>query len=310
MPLFDPHFLARLESLALTARRQRSGNRSGQAVGRKLGDGLEFADHREYTPGDELRHLDWHAYGRLGRLFIRRFHQHTDRVIHLLVDASASMRTGEGEIAASGEAPASCSKFDLARRIAAALAFLALNNHDRAALSLVREGTVDESASGSRHKDQIFPLMQFLERAEPTGRANLGAALRRFAEETRESGAVVIISDFLEEDPLEGGLDALAARGHELVGIQVLAPSEADPESVPALRGPLRLSDCETGAVLRPALTRSLAEAYRAEAAEFFARLDEAFVSRRGSSIRALTHQPFERFVLDLVRVGLAAGQG
>src|SRR5215212_6431099 len=122
--LFDPQFLARLEDLALVARRRRAGAGAGQAGGRKLGDGLEFADHREYVPGDELRYLDWHAYARLGRLFIRMFHQHTDRVVHILIDCSASMESGAGE----GRAGTAPSKFDHARRIAAALAYLALNN--------------------------------------------------------------------------------------------------------------------------------------------------------------------------------------
>jgi uncharacterized protein (DUF58 family) len=322
MSLFDPNFLAGLEYLALVARRRQAGAQSGGAAGRKLGDGLEFADHRDYVFGDEPRYIDWPAYGRLGRLFVRLFHQHTDQIVHVLVDGSASMVAGAGEhspvpIPAEGRRretaePAAmspgASKFDAARRIAAALAYLALNNLDRASVAAFRSGRAERVHPTARGRDQIFGLMKYLEGLAPAGPAGTNEALREFAARTGEPGTVVVIGDFLDAEPIEPGLDALRSRGHDVLGVQMLAPSEIDPTIAADLRGRLRLEDAETGAAATVPMTASLARAYVAEAEAHAAALAAAFAGRQAALVRTNSAVPTDAFVLELIRRGLAAG--
>jgi uncharacterized protein (DUF58 family) len=292
-PLFGDTFLSRLEGLALLAKRERGGAGAGGHAGRKIGDGLEFADHREYVPGDELRYLDWPAYARTGKLYVRRFHSHTDRVVHVLADASASMRGA---------------KFDAARRIAAAMAYLALNAGDRAGVAAFRGGVPDEALPTSRGRDRIWPVLAALEAMTASGVGDWAAAARVFAERVREPGLVVIVSDFLEDDPPGPALDALAARGHDTLGIQVLDRAEIDPASGGLPSGRAKLTDSETGESAAVTMTESLAEAYRAEVAAFLAGLDSAFASRRAELVRTTADVPFEDFLRELLRRGTLAG--
>jgi uncharacterized protein (DUF58 family) len=309
MPLFGPDFLARLEHLALTARRSRASAGGAGAVGRRIGDGLEFADHREYVAGDELRYLDWAAFGRLERLFVRRFHQHSDRVVHVLVDASASMGLGVGERSAPGRA-AGPSKFDAARRIAAALAYLALNNLDRTAVAGFRDGRPDEAAASARGRDQIFPVLSYLERLACGGGGRWPDALRMWADRSREPGLVIVVSDLLEEAPVEPALEAAAAGGHEVRAVAVAAPSELDPQAAEGgAGGRLRLIDVETSQELRPTMSASLAEAYRAEAEACRRELADAFAARRAALVRTTSDTPFEEFLTELLARGWAGGE-
>lgn len=290
--LFGPDFLAGLEAVALAARRQGASSSSGGRAGRRLGDGLEFADHREYVPGDELRTLDWPAYARLGKLFVRQFHQHDDRVVHVLVDASASMAGA---------------KFDTARRRAAVLAYLALANLDRAVVSEVRDGRVGSAGAPSRRgRDQVFAVMEQLAGMVAGGTCGWVGAVRAYADRVREPGLVVLLGDLWEDADPGPALDALAARGHEFFAVQVVEPAELDPAADPVFRGRMRLTDVESGDDARPVVTASLLEAYREEAAAFMADLQSRFTARRAGLVRTTTATPTLRFVRDLAATGLA----
>jgi uncharacterized protein (DUF58 family) len=227
---FDERFLRRLEALSLAIRRTTAGQRRGGRRSRRLGAGLEFADHRDYAPGDDLRHLDWNLYGRLGRLALRRYEEDEDLSIDLLVDASASMGLG---------APP---KLDLALQLAAALAYIGLSNLDRVAPTAL--GAETSSLPPARGKGRILPILRFLDGVAPTGRTPLCAAVAEFlARRSQRRGLAILISDFYDATGARAALEVIRRHRLQAVAIQVSAPDEL----APVLRGDLTLRDAETG---------------------------------------------------------------
>ena len=147
----------------------------------KRGRGLEFADHRPYAPGDDYRHIDWKAYKRLNRLLLRLFDEERDLSIYLMLDVSRSM--------------AEPAKFDMARRIAAALCYIGLAHLDRLTIVPFGRGLGHESSPG-RGKGRIFRVFEALEQLEASGPTDLRESCKAFASRPRQLGLVVIISDF------------------------------------------------------------------------------------------------------------------
>jgi len=166
---FDERFLRKLESLVLTIRRsvRMSGLLRANRTSKRVGAGLEFADHRDYVPGDDLRYLDWNLYGRLGRLALRLFQEEEDLLLEVLVDASASMGVGR---------PA---KLDLALQIGAALGYIGLANLDRVAVTALGEDQAPPLAP-ARGKGAILPILRTLEGVRASGRTGLATAVRAF----------------------------------------------------------------------------------------------------------------------------------
>ncbi|MEM7354207.1 MAG: DUF58 domain-containing protein [Acidobacteriota bacterium] len=242
--LLDPAFLRRLEGLTLRAPRRHVGQLTGAERSPRRGAGLEFADHRAYVAGDDLRHLDWPLLGRLGRPFIKTYEQEQDLPVHLLLDTSRSMAFGEP------------GKWLAAARLAAALAHVALSSHDRVGVGLFDGGGLRPHAP-ARGQGALFPLLRFLQKAHPGGDAGGTRALRLHATAARP-GLTLILSDFLDRD-FESLLRPYLHRRHSLVLIQLLAPQELDP----TLEGDLELHDTESGERLEVTLGASELAAYR-----------------------------------------------
>src|SRR3954451_20398988 len=156
MPLFDSDFLKKLEYLSLVSKRVFRGSLMAQRRTMQLGGGIEFADHREYTPGDDFRYLDWNLYARHDELLLKRFQEEEDLHVYFLLDCSRSMGFG---------APP---KFDYARRVAAALAYIALADLDRIAVTAFAADIVDDLPL-TRGKGRILALLKFLENLTPAG---------------------------------------------------------------------------------------------------------------------------------------------
>jgi uncharacterized protein (DUF58 family) len=228
---FDDRFLRKLESLALTIRRTTAGQRHGGRRSRRLGAGLEFADHRDYAAGDDLRYLDWNLYGRLGRLALRLFEEDEDLSIDLVIDASASM--------ALGTPP----KLDLALQLGAALAYIGLHNLDRVAVTAL--GAEGSGLPPARGKGRILPILRLLDRVRPVGRTPLTVEVRGLLARRsgRRRGLVVLISDFYDAAGARAALEVIRRHRLAAVAIQVSAPDEL----APILRGDLTLRDAETG---------------------------------------------------------------
>jgi len=282
---FEDDFLKKLEYLHVVSKRAFAGQNRADRLARKRGRGLEFADHRGYSPGDDFRHIDWKAYRRLNRLLLRLFDEEQDLPIYLFIDSSRSM--------------AEPGKFDQARRIAAALCYIGLAHLDRVTMLTFGSGLGDERVPG-RGKGRIFRVFEVLEKLEATGGTDLRESFKQFASRTRQQGLAVVISDFLDPAGFEPGLKMLASMGHDVFAVHITSRRDRDPGAL----GEIRFVDAETGEVrdveVTPALVAAYDTAWHAHADEverFCGRYDLGY-------IRADAEQPFQDVILKTFRKG------
>ena len=222
-PLFDSAFLAKLEQLHLLARRIFRGDRRAERRSRQTGASLEFADYREYTPGDEPRSIDWNAYGRLERLFVKLHEQEQDLPVTFLVDCSASMRW------LPEEKPGALSKFDHARRLCAALAYIALANLDRVDIHFFAASSLAELGV-ARGKAQFHSVLKFLDAPpDADGPTRLRNAVQSLTQRARRRGLVFVLSDLFDPHGCEEPLSMLRHSQFDVHALQILAPEELAP---------------------------------------------------------------------------------
>jgi uncharacterized protein (DUF58 family) len=287
--LFDEAFMAKLELLQVIARRLFRGRQRAERKTRKIGSGLEFADHREYSPGDDIRYLDWTAWVRLRHRLIRLFEEDEDLPIRIAVDVSDSMATR------------GAAKLRYAQRVAAALAYVGLANLDRVGVACF-SGTNFETLPAVRGKGRIFKVFEFLQGITPGGHTDLRAGLSRLAAQSRQPGLTLVISDFYDLQAFEG-LNLLRFRKHDPVAIQVLDPIEADPRGT-GLRGDVTVLDCEGAGRREVTVSAKTLEAF-ARAHERFCQALEANCRSRGVHyVRADISVPFDDLVLRMFREG------
>jgi uncharacterized protein (DUF58 family) len=262
-PLFDEAFLLKLERLAILSRRAMAGQMQGERRSPKRGQSVEFADFRPYAPGDDFRRIDWNAYARLERFFLKLFVEEQDLTVHLLVDTSLSMDWGEPN------------KLRFALRAAGALGYVALAGLDRVTVTaLGGNGAAGGEGRGSpgyfpphRGKGQASALFGFLAGLEARGTADFRRSLARYAARAQQPGPLIVVSDLLDSTAHPAGtaglpaagLNALAGRGFEVTLLHVLAPDELRPE----LAGDLKLRDLETGAEVEITADEALLRRYR-----------------------------------------------
>lgn len=264
-PFFDEAFLRRLEQLELASRRLTAGRMKGERRSVRRGQSVEFADYRNYSAGDDLRQLDWNAYARLEKLFVKLFVEEEDVTVHVLVDASRSMDYGEPN------------KLDAARRAAAALAYLGLASMDRVSVAFLGDGRAD-GLRPLRGKRRTLELFRFLSTPRPERLTGLAAAARDYAGRMRGTGPLILISDLMDPGYLDALRD-LAGTRSQLSVLHLLAPDEMEPEVAPDAR----LVDSESGQGIEVTGDDDLIERYRTRLAEW---QDEiaSFVARRGGA--------------------------
>lgn len=272
----DPRVLARIDNLDLIARTVVDGFISGLHRTVHLGVSTDFAEHRSYTPGDDIRHLDWRVFARTDRLYVKTYEAETNADLVIALDVSASMGYASGEV----------SKLDYARFIAAALAHLAARQRDRAGLAAIDAGVVDYLAPSGRRRDT---LVQTLARIRASGAGDLPRALARLGERLGRRGIAVVISDFYAApEDAATALDALRLRGHDVIALHVLDPMECDL----ALSAPSVLEDLETGE--RLPVTPHGRAAYRALVDRHVAALSRACGERRIDYDCFVTDRPLD----------------
>ncbi|HET9913162.1 MAG TPA: DUF58 domain-containing protein [Anaerolineales bacterium] len=250
--LFDESTLRKLNQLTLVASRVRAGAIKGERRSSRRGSSVEFADYRDYTPGDDLRHLDWNIYARLERPFIKLFEEEEDLAVHVLVDGSQSMDWGEGDE----------HKFNYARRLAAGLGAVALASGDVLTIGLLQGGKVAAEFGPSRGQGALPRLFGFLDGLEPGGETDLNSSLREYSITPRRPGLLILISDLLTSTGYETGVRRLLGRGHESALVHILSPDELDPP----MAGDLQLVDSETNHAQDVSLDGGLRAQYRARA--------------------------------------------
>jgi len=284
---FSRDFLRRLQVLRLVSRRLHTGRFAALTRSRKIGTGIDFADHRPYSPGDDFKNIDWTLYGRLDQLLIRLAEEETELNIYLLVDASPSMDFG---------AP---SKAEFAHKVACALTYVGLSHLDRVHIYPFGSELLPP-LTPPRNAAQVFNVWRHLQRASGTGESSLARAARSFVGVARTRGVALVLSDFLMDD-WRPGLDILRSARFEVGLVHVSSPEE---RSVPAgsVRREVDLRDRETGrgrrVRLSPALARRYREAVVAHGEELaaYARQYRLFYAYSGSD------QPFEELVLRTFR--------
>ena len=216
--LLDPAAIAKGEALGLAARGIVEGYRVGEHRSPFHGFAIEFAQHREYAAGDDLRHLDWKVLGRTDRYYIKQYEQDTNLVAHLLVDGSESMAYGS----------AGRTKLDYAKTLAACLALLVLRQSDAVGLNIF-DTAIRERFARTDNPGRIHELMRWLAAFEARAGTSVGRSLRDLSGVLRARGIVLVISDlFDDEERLQRGLEQLRFQGHEVVVFHVLDPDEID----------------------------------------------------------------------------------
>ncbi|MBD0379142.1 DUF58 domain-containing protein [Paenibacillus sedimenti] len=285
--LLDPALLQRLEQMNIAAKSRIRGTMQGKRRSTDFGSSLEFADYRLYTPGDDTRQLDWHAYGRTGKPFIKLFMDEQELQVNLWLDASQSMNFS--------------SKWEYAKQLAAAIGYISLSRYDRVSAA-VFTSQITKQLKLFRGKGSSLRFFNFLSGSQAEGLGDMGAVFRNPSILPRQSGMTWLFSDFLYEQGVEEALTYLLAAKQEVAAIQILAPEELAPE----LAGELRLIDSETGAAKEVAMSSKILQAYRKAVEQYTSGL-KAFCYERGITyVLAVTSVPIDEFLLgELRRKGL-----
>lgn len=286
MPLFDSEFLKKLEYLSLVSKRVFRGAILAQRRTMQLGGGIEFADHREYTPGDDFRYLDWNVYARHDQLLLKRFQEEEDLHVYLLLDCSRSMNFGNP------------SKFDVARQVTAALAYIALADLDRIAVLAFADSIVAEFPL-TRGKDRILSLLKFLEELKPRGAlTDLTRVANSFVHRTQRRGMAIVISDLFDPEGYQRGLDLLRHRRYEPQVVQIFDRSEEEPQ----LLGDIELIDIETESSQKVTVTERSLRQYRQIFHDFQVSL-ESYCGKYGlGCTRTASEVPFDELILKMMR--------
>lgn len=286
--LFDEEFQRRLEVLAIVSRRLVTGRTRAERRSRKTGSGIEFADHRQYAPGDDFRYLDWNLYARTGRLLLRLYEEEEDLSVYVLLDVSRSMAVGEP-----------VSKLSYAKKIAAALGYIALANLDRVSFVPFSDEVVGRMAP-TRGKNRIFKAFSFLRPLEAKGKTGTAEAMKTFVAQNKRRGVAILISDLYDPDGFEGGINTLRYHKFEPYVIQVYDPVEVRPP----LHGDVRLVDSETGEVREVTITPRVLERYAAAHAAYRARIEDFCTQKQVPFHATSTAVPFDDAILDILRRG------
>lgn len=290
---FTADFLNRLECLRLRTRKEFLGSRPGSYSSPRRGTSLEFADYRRYSPGDDIRYLDWGVFARSDRLYVKLFREEVDLFVYLFIDASGSMAF-----------PSPQEKFSPACHVALALAYVVLANHDHVKLHLLQGTPAPPASPFYRGRHRITNCVDFVSSPSPEGPLELGRALGDHLKRIRRPGKAILLSDFLMPAPsYQQGLNLLRAFNLDISVIQVIGRQEVDPQFP---RGGLAVVDSESREEMKLLWTETLREQYQ-EALQRHNRELRSFCHQGGIHYSLfVTDQELSEFVLQtLPAIGL-----
>ena len=285
--LFDEEFLKKLEYLYVLSKKLFAGKTRAHTRSKKIGWGMEFADYRDYTPGDDMRYLDWNLYARVGTLVTKLFHEEENLNVYFLLDASLSMDYGRP------------SKFEYGKKVAAALGYVALANLDTVSIQPFGGELLPDSGA-FRGKGQILKMFDFLENIQPAPQTDLARAVSTFVGKTKSKGLLVVISDFWDEAGYERALKTAAAAGFDLSAVCLHHDFEAQPK----WRGNVTMNDSETGKRLQVTISNRTLKRYYAEYEGYLDRLRTVCHALHCHYLYARTSLPFEDMILNVFRQG------
>lgn len=284
----DPVFFSRLDNLELRAKGIVEGFLHGLHRSPFVGFSVEFASHREYAQGDDLRHVNWKLFARSKKLYVKEFDAETNMNLHLLVDISGSMECSSKGV----------SKLAYGTSLAAALAHLALKQHDAVGITLFADEVVAHLEPRAK-PHQLDEILRVIATTKSRPRSDASRALHQAAELCSHRGMVAIISDFFDEMPaIVRGFDQLRYRQHEVLAFQIWDPWERDL--------PLDGNICFTDLESRQEITthaEGVREKYLAAVNDWRQQLHQACLNRGIDHVECTTDDPLDRALVDyLVR--------
>ena len=280
--LLPPELLVQLERLELVSRKIFRGRMKGERRSRRKGQSVEFADFRNYVPGDDLRFIDWNLYARLDRLFLKMYLEEEDLHFYALVDASSSMDFGEP------------TKLMYAKQLAAALGFIGLCRADRVKVETLGQGR----APVLRGRASLWRMIEQLETIQPGENVGFQQGVKDFCLRNSGQGILVLITDLMDKQGYESALRYLLTSRFDIYVIHVLSPTEIDPD----VTGDLRLIDSEDADVAEITVSRPLLRRYQQTLNAFIEGAREFCGRRSISYILANTEMPVSDLVTSYLR--------
>jgi hypothetical protein len=283
----DENFLKNLEKLKIITKKGIKGPERGEHKSWKSGEGLEFLDYRKYQVGDDLRYVDWSVYGRLDKLFIKLFHAEENQTVHLLLDMSRSMGTGNPP------------KDISAKKIAAAVSYIGLSHFDKISIMAFTNKIIDMRTpiKGKKKYPQVLNFLLSLQSRDTT---DVNTCLTEYASVSKNPGIVIVMSDLFDPKGYEDGLKALTYRNFDINLVQILDHEEIFWSKT----GNLLLKDIETGEKKVTFLDQALLKRYRKKVETFLATI-QSYCSNYGIHYYLYdTRIPFEDFLIDYVTKG------
>jgi uncharacterized protein (DUF58 family) len=296
---FGPDFEQRLEKLALLSRKLEKRRQRMERIQKQRGMGIEFADHRDYQPGDDPRLIDWNATERLEKLLLRVNEEHKDRITFVLLDESASMGWPFFDT------------FERGQQLTAALSYLALRHFDQVVVGAFHDDVLSFEPLG-RGAGRILRILRFLRDRQPKGGTHLESIARKFVTRNSHPGVLYLVSDAYDHAGVERALDSLRYARHVVHFVHVIAPNIIAPNIIaPNItafeeRGDITLVDSETGEELDVTLSPTIAKQIEQTALERSTHLERACRLRGIYYHRAPISENFEHIVIQILRASSA----
>jgi len=283
-PLLSPEMLGRLERMELVSRKVFRGRMKGERRSRRKGQSVEFADFRNYVPGDDLRFIDWNMYARLDKLFLKLFLEEEDLHFYALIDASASMSFGDP------------TKLHVAKQLAAALGYVGMCRADRVRVAAL--GPPGAAAPTLRGKASLWKMLNYLDTVQPVHNVSLADGVKDFVLRNPGTGIVVLLTDLMDKQGYEAALRMLLGRRMDVFVVHILAPEEIDPP----LQGDLKLIDIEDADEAEVTVNGALLQRYK-QTVDAFIDQSRTFCSQRDMTyLLTRTDQSVEELVTKYLR--------
>lgn len=284
--VFDKEFFSKLENMSIKLASLADGGGSGVRRSRAKGTSVEFSDFREYNVGDDIRRVDWNAYGRFEKLFVKLFVEEKEAMINIFIDCSNSMVVGDEK------------KRKLSMQISAALSYLALNNQDKVSINLI----TDEGIKSDRFSTiaSFQRITTFMEGCKFKGSINIKESLKRY--KFKNKGLSIIVSDFLSKEDIDDVVRVLKYNNQEFLLINVLGESELNP----TLNGEVTLVDSENDEKIKVTITSKVIENYKKALKNFTKNLSEVSKKYGGVFIQVSSNSSLEEVIFEkLVKEGI-----
>ena len=285
--LFDDEFQRKLDYLALVSRRVFAGRLRAERRTKKSGSGVEFADHRDYQPGDDFRTLDWSVYQRFEKLLVRLYEEEEDLAIYFILDTSTSMAFGGGQ------------KLRYAKKVVAALAYVGLANLDRVSI-VTTSDRVMERLPETRGKARIFKAFRFLREVQAQGTTDLGDAMKTFVAQNKRRGLAVLVSDLYDPRGFEKGINVLRYNKFDPFVVHVVDRAEGKPK----LNGDVLVYDCETGDEREVTVTAKVLQRFGDAYAAYLTEVDRFCATHQVPYVTASVDVAFDELILRVFRRG------